>query len=108
MGIRGTGSCGGGDHGERMVAQNVVVGRLTRRSAEILLAEGERTPPGPFVMKAIVKGTCTPQLGSHRHLFCILPAAPPPQSPQRTHVPDSGNTNKRSAATAPPHTMQTP
>jgi len=86
----------------------VVVGRLTRRSAEILLAEGERTPPGSFILKAIVKGAYTPQPGSHRHLLCTLPAAPPPQSPQRAHVPDSGNTNKRSAATAPPHTMQTP
>ena len=31
------------------------VGKLTRRSAEILLAEGGRTSPGPFVLKAIVR-----------------------------------------------------
>jgi hypothetical protein len=46
--IMGTSRAGGWSR------RTFAVGRLTRRSVEILLAEGERTPPGPFVLKAIV------------------------------------------------------
>ena len=59
MGIRGMGRVEAAilaaDAAGGWSRRTFAVGRLTRRSAEILLAEGWRTPPGPFVLKAIVK-----------------------------------------------------
>ena len=39
---------------------------------------------------------------------CLGSPPPPPQSLQLAQVPDSGHTNRRPAATLPPHTMQPP
>ena len=59
MGIHGMGCDWAGVPGacasEEWSRRTFAVGRLTRRSAEILLAEGGRTLPGPFVLKAIIR-----------------------------------------------------
>ena len=59
MSIRGMGRGGsaipGAGTADGWSRRTFAVGRLTRRSAEILLAEGGRTLPGPFVLKAIVR-----------------------------------------------------
>jgi len=59
MGIRGMGYAGAAIPGTSAAGgwsrRTFAVGRLTRRSAEILLADGRRTPLGPFVLKAIVR-----------------------------------------------------
>ena len=59
MSVRGMGSGGdvipraGAGSGSR---KTFAVGRLTRQSAEILLAEGGKALAGPFVLKAVVQG----------------------------------------------------
>ena len=59
MGIRGMGRVGAAIPGAGAAGgwsrRTFAVGRLTRRSAQILLAEVGRTPPGPFVLKAIAR-----------------------------------------------------
>ena len=59
MSIRGIGLGGsaipGAGTANGWSRRTFVIGRLTRRSAEILLAEEERTLSGPFILKAIVR-----------------------------------------------------
>ncbi len=43
------------------------VGKLTRKSAEILLSEGNRAFPAPFLLKAVVSGAREPRLGQTIH-----------------------------------------
>ena len=42
--------------GSEWSRKTFVVGKLTRKSAEFLLAEAARTVRGPFLVKAVVRG----------------------------------------------------
>jgi hypothetical protein len=48
------------------------VGKLTRRSAEILLAEARQAPRAPFLLKAVVSGPRGSQPGAE---LCAVPSS---------------------------------